>query len=237
MDNLENLLETLLETTVKLIEVDESKKPVGVASGFVLKRDEKNVLISAGHCFKNSKQIAIETSIISGRETLIFALPPVNLVKKGNLLTGKFSDLDIAWTSFDPNEVNKLDEDDERLNNLKIELHAYQGPIHEEPEKNRIYAFASWSRTEFHPAKQTLIREAASEAGMQYIGKDTNGLYKFQLSRKHRGHDYYKGSSGAPIADEEGKIVSIVLKGDEDDNIIYGFPISSLAEIIEHKEI
>ena len=70
MDNLEKLLETLLDTTVKLIEVDESKKPVGVASGFVLKRDEKNVLISAGHCFKDSKQMAIETSITSDTEKI-----------------------------------------------------------------------------------------------------------------------------------------------------------------------
>ena len=123
------------------------------------------------------------------------------------------------------------------LDDLRIELPAYQGPIHDEPKGNRAYAFASWSRTEFHPAKQTLIRDSACEAGMRYVGNDSNGLYKFELSRKHQGHDYYKGSSGAPIADEEGKIVSIVLKGDEDDNIIYGFPISSLAEIIEQKGI
>lgn len=236
-NNIKVLIEKLLETTIKLVEIDKEKKPIGVASGFILKRYNKNVLISAGHCFRGSKQMAIETSIIFGVETLLFALPPVNLVKKGDLKSNKFKDLDIAWVNFDPKEINNPHKDDDRLKGLKIELPAYLGPINNGPDPARPYAFASWSQCEFHSEKKTLVRDAVYEVGMKYIGMDSEKeIYKFKLAREHQGHKFYKGASGSPIADEEGRIISILLGGNDQQNIIYGFPIKNLAEIIESHE-
>ena len=61
---------------------------------------------------------------------------------------------------------------------------------------------------------------------MRYSETDADtGLYKFELARKHQGHSYYKGASGAPIADPEGRIISMLVCGDEDEVFLYGVPL------------
>jgi hypothetical protein len=61
---------------------------------------------------------------------------------------------------------------------------------------------------------------------MTFEGTRRSGAYEFRLARKHQGHKYYKGASGAPIADEEGRIVALVLRGDPVRNLIIGAPIA-----------
>jgi hypothetical protein len=69
---------------------------------------------------------------------------------------------------------------------------------------------------------------------MQYDQLASSDLmYYFQLARKHQGNEYYCGSSGAPIADSEGKIVAVVLGGSEKTNTIYGFPLARIASLLE----
>jgi len=67
---------------------------------------------------------------------------------------------------------------------------------------------------------------------MEYFGEKDEGVYRFRLSGQHKGHKIYRGSSGAPIVDYSGEIVSIVVGGCERDNEIYGVPINKYEHII-----
>jgi hypothetical protein len=70
-------------------------------------------------------------------------------------------------------------------------------------------------------------RFPAYEIGMEFIGTDPRGMYRFRLEGKHKGHDFYRGASGAPIADREGVIIALVANGDEaGDDIIQGVPFA-----------
>jgi hypothetical protein len=141
--------------------------------------------------------------------------------------------LDIAWTELSIAKLRETLSADDRLKDVTWSLPAYTGPVDVEPSSSEPYGFAAYSRVEFHQDISRLLREEAYEVGMQFVGIDPkHDLYKFKLARNHQGDAYYKGSSGAPIADPTGKIVAIVVCGSEADNIIYGFPINRIGNLL-----
>ena len=96
----------------------------------------------------------------------------------------------------------------------------------ESPVADEAYGFAAFAEASFTEDRM-LRREAAYEIGMEFTGlDDESAVYKFKLARPHQGHEYYYGSSGAPIADPSGKIVSLVLGGCESRDEIFGLPLA-----------
>jgi hypothetical protein len=72
-----------------------------------------------------------------------------------------------------------------------------------------------------------LIREFACEVGMSLRARDPlTGVLTFDLARKHQGHKYYRGASGAPIADSAGHIVALLLGGDSVSDVLWGVELA-----------
>ena len=137
-----------------------------------------------------------------------------------------------------PDVISQQLTEDGRIDPTKIEMPRYLGPLDEEPSTQEAYGFASWSQVEFIEDKAALIRDAAYECFMEFVGSDKDkNLYTFRLSRKHQGHDYYFGASGSPIADSTGKIVSIVIGGSEAENAIYGTALSDYSRIFTSESL
>ena len=67
---------------------------------------------------------------------------------------------------------------------------------------------------------------------MSFI-KEDNEFYVFKLDGKHLGHINYQGCSGAPILEDNGKMVGLVVKGNEEKNLIYGIKISLYKSLLE----
>lgn len=70
-------------------------------------------------------------------------------------------------------------------------------------------------------------------SGLKYIGEE--GLFlKFSLPyEKHPGHQYFEGTSGAPIIDSNGKLISLVSRGDATDNVLFGINLRKIMPFIE----
>lgn len=238
----QNFVECMLMTTMRLVQVEseDSYEPVRPASGFLFMRDEKCYLITAGHVFDSGKWV-LETRETKDHKCLQIKIPsPTRLL---SLETDGCEDpklLDIAWAEIDSFEI--ADSDQERSFTDSSVLPIYLGPLEEEPTFNEAYGFASWSRTEYHKAIDKLIREAAYEVGMEYDGMKTLSLsgesyydqevHRFSLNDEHQGHSYYEGASGSPIANAEGKIVSVLIGGSEENDVLYGFPIQKICSLI-----
>lgn len=234
IDNQRNLIKCLLELNLKLVDLSSDMHPQGVASGFIWKKNNKHILISAGHCFKDINGIAIETSIVDNGEVLALGLPPVNFLKKGFIGSIELQDLDIAYAHIDLEELYKPDPENNRIKGKDIPLHIYQGPLNKEPSQSSTYTFASYSKVELDKNLNTLFREPIHEIGMKFKGlNDAGELYVFELLKNHKGDAHYEGSSGSPIADESGQICSIVVSGNEGKNEIYGFPLPLYANEIQ----
>ena len=224
----------MLNYTLRLVNLDKKgQQPERVASGFMVQVEKKLRVVSAGHTLGTMERWVLEATQASETETLCFSLTNIHFVDKVvKLPNGETIDIDLAWGEIDLDFISQQLTEDGRMDPTKIEMPLYLGPLDEEPSTQKAYGFASWSQVEFIEDKGVLVRDAAYECFMEFVGRDkATNLYTFRLSRKHQGHDYYFGASGSPIADSTGKIVSIVISGSEAENTIYGTPLSDYSRI------
>jgi hypothetical protein len=91
------------------------------------------------------------------------------------------------------------------------------------PEREMRYGFAGDVTPRMHGPFLTSSRPVF--AGLTFCGQIEEGVYGFQLPAEHPGHTGIKGCSGAPILDERGRTISLVLKGDEADDMVLGIDL------------
>lgn len=246
-EGVQQFVDHMLLTTMRLVRVqdEDSLSPVEVASGFLLERDEWYYLVTAGHVFEDEKWV-LETRDTKDHQVLQLRIPaPILLVSLTLRRSESPRRLDVAWSRMD--SLRALDNAEERSLDDSSVLPIYRGPLNEKPIREEAYGFASWSQVEYHKSLGKLRREAVYETGMQYDGtqrvslsgevKDTQEVHRFKLDGGHKGHEYYRGASGSPIADPEGKIVSVLVGGSEEDDILYGFPIQTMCTLIGIEEV
>lgn len=225
----------MLEYTLRLVRLDDvSKEPRGIASGFMIPVAGKLRVISAGHALGALGHWVVEATQASATETLCFTVMDIRVADKlVRLPTGEQIDIDLAWGDLDPAVLSKQLAAGDSTHLMPINTPTYVGPVGDGPSQHEAYGFASWSRVCLIEDRAALIREAAYEVYMEYAGRDSStDLCIFKLSREHQGHDYYRGASGAPIADATGKIVSLVVGGSITESVVYGAPLCEYSSIL-----
>ncbi len=225
----EAFVDRMLQFTQRLMLIVDGKFKTA-ASGVIVKHKDRFFLLSAGHALKEAGQWIVETNIT--------CYPPQMLVLTvQNPVTFYSTKEDFAWAEVDVPGILKKYKAEKKLKYSKLQIPCYTGPLDTKPDPEDAYAFASHKAIEFHVGIATLVREARYEIYMQFEGMDeAKGLYRFKLARKHQGDDYYTGCSGSPIADAEGRIISLVVSGSKDPEpgVIWGTPLANyLAKIGE----
>ncbi|HEX6160038.1 MAG TPA: hypothetical protein VF111_07715, partial [Thermoanaerobaculia bacterium] len=181
-----------------------------IGSGVLLQRPAGIVLLTAGHNFDRPGTWTIESSVQARGKTVTLPIPTPQRLLEIDLETGKGRGLDIAWSWLDL-EAYRRTLQGLGLKGQKAEFTLYRGPIDAEPVADSTYGFAAYSRVQLDANLSQLDVAPAFEIGMEYRGTDEHGLHEFALARPHQGREYYNGASGAPIADETGRIVSILV--------------------------
>lgn len=230
-------VEARLAHTLSLVRCESDLLPKAACSGFLVSRGMRHVVVSAGHSLRKG-QWFLETGLLvpDARESVLIPLPEVWQIRETVASTGDTDEtrtIDLAWAELDVERVRARLLDEPRLAGRKHDLPTYHGPLDGVPTAAAGYGFAAWNRVQFHVAMATLVREPSYEFDMEYAGiEPETGLYQFKLARKHQGHPYYKGASGAPIADGTGRIVSLVLGGDGEADIIRGLPLARYSAVM-----
>jgi hypothetical protein len=220
-------VEHMLKYTVRLVRnATTFPQRTSIASGLLLCRGREPTLVTAGHIFGKAGDWTIETSVVGAGKSLHLRLMDVQ--RPSSVCKTRVRVPDFAWATVRPDAARQMLD---QATAARLELDCYRGPI-EPPNPDVGYGFAAWNRVEFHEPLSTLVREASYELAMKYVRTLSSGAYEFQLSGKHRGDDYYRGASGAPIADEEGRIVALVLRGSSARNTIVGAPLAKYASIL-----
>jgi hypothetical protein len=220
---IEEFLKVMHAHTVSLVRLDPSSllpvflsDPNGghlLASGVIWADSNRLLLLCAGHTLEAGTW-GLETGALDlkQRRTLVLKLAPA-------MLEGQ----DFGWV-----DLKSV------LGSIPAEarpstLPAYRGSIGQ-PKAGEDYGFAAANRVELVKGCETadLHRDPGFEFGMRFDGRHSDGRYVFKLAKKHQGDDYYFGSSGAPIADRSGAIVSLVSGGSEEADVIYGVPLAEL---------
>jgi len=218
----------LLTYTSRLVRLEHGH-PISAGSGVLYQTGERLFLLSALHVFKRQGWF-LEMDYVVGGNTLSIEVPPVNWLVAGTITDSKISVSEqpdgFAWVEFDlPKLKAKLKAEQEKYKK-PITLPVYRGPIAEMAKPDEPYAFAAAPPRDYVPSIVQLIREPVFELHMAYEGDDERGFYRFSLARQHQGDAAYKGSSGSPIADRNGKIVALVQGGSQAENVVYGVPLA-----------
>ncbi len=206
----------------------------GRASGVLVEHNNDYILLTAGHSLEKPGDWTLETSVVVDDKTLHLPLRDIQLLAQIDTDGGTVQKIDLAWARISHEDCKAALDSFPKTQKQPIEFPVYRGPLDEEPSHDSPYGFAAWNRAELHQHDVSILAsEPSFEVGMTYNGiSNDDSLYVFELARAHQGNEYYCGASGAPIADEEGRIIALVTKGDPKENLIYGVPLARYHSIL-----
>lgn len=136
----------------------------------------------------------------------------------------RVSEIDFALKPFKPGELDqhpKLQMVIGRTPADEIEIGeaprlVFASSLNDEPVQGDRYGFAGLTRPAKKVAGGTTTIEFQTECvtDLQFISSDGDFLYRFRSQNRERRFDKsYRGCSGAPILDEDGRLVSLVVEG------------------------
>ncbi|HDY87273.1 MAG TPA: hypothetical protein ENH82_04050 [bacterium] len=166
---------------------------------------------------------------MSPSHTNAIVLPSLSIIgammylEAGNINTGEMRDVDFSYAIV-PNDLTPyfhlLDQQGRIVDAIPREIQVLDFNI--EPEDSKKYGFSG--QTMFNNDNWFLFSESRLVLDLKYVGKEGD-LYKFKLPHKHPGHECFRGTSGAPIIDNEGNTIALVCEGDIDEDLIFGISI------------
>ncbi|WP_223643769.1 trypsin-like peptidase domain-containing protein [Corallococcus sp. EGB] len=215
---LQGLMTLLLQHTVVLIRTDEAPEGEGVrGSGFVIPWEGGIRIVTARHVIEKGHWAVEAGDPARGSDA-----PPLTEGELWNVPPAKRRTLllriqvdprsldavgdDIAWANLDVDRDALANDPEARFASLPI----YTGPLDATPKTGEVYAFAAVNRDEHHVDAKAMLREVSWEAYMTLSALQASEVV-LALARKHQGHGYYRGASGAPIADRSGAIVGVLV--------------------------
>lgn len=221
MNSIEKFKTLLREHTFRLLNKNDKGELTGFASCFVWQSDPTQipVIITAGHGLELTGAL-IETSKknADGQPLLLDA---------GDFKIFYSDDIDFAHSKMPLKVIKYLKK------NKDVNIPCYIEEIGK-PILNEDYGFSMVNNFEFMKSGEKLLlpRYECSEVGMKFILEDS-GCYYFKTVSNLKDDDYYSGASGSPIADREGRIVSILTGRSYDGTYLKGACLDELIEKIK----
>ena len=99
-----------------------------------------------------------------------------------------------------------------------------------EPDKQQDYGFCGRVRQEVNG--NVIKSQPTFKSGLKYRGKK-GSFYYFTAPKIISDADDYRGSSGAPVIEESGKLIGLAAKVWEGTQLIYVFPIERCKELVD----
>lgn len=91
------------------------------------------------------------------------------------------------------------------------------------PDAQERYGFYGLTFQELKGSR--LIQVPKLETGMKYLASEGD-YHIFKTERPYKSYEEYQGCSGAPILDEHGRLVSLVVEGDDRKTKILGLNLN-----------
>ena len=238
--NLREFRVNLALSSVPLRKLNDTNIPIGFASGCLLRYKEKLFLLSVAHATRTGRW-ALELSIDnSGEGTRLYQFGTVNLLASGNLFSGRFQEVDFSYVEIHDQLVGDLapylllpDENDPSVI-MHIPRSELKSDLSTIPNFDNTFGFCGLVR---NFEKNGILRaDIRLETDLKYIG-NFDDMYMFRLNTEYNDSDDYRGCSGAPILDQDGGLISLIVSGLKEKNAILGIALrhyKSVLDIITH---
>jgi hypothetical protein len=231
MDDGMTLNRKIILSSVPVRELNQEGLPIDSASGCFIKGPEKDFFVTVSHATGNQGRWAFDVRWDPEvGQTLTYQLGNMMFFKTGKLGISFPKNLDFSYREI-PKNVNSflqiLTENGEvKLSRKRLKLNIGDITV---ANKNLSYGFFGqvpvdeYNETTDLVGVEAFINSPTFIGGLRFEKKVESGDYlKFSLPGEHPGHDKFGGTSGAPILDSQGRLVSLVRGGNEDENVIYG---------------
>ena len=189
-------------------------------SGFILRFDNRCALITVAHAFlvKVSGSWMLQCGVENGKAKL-WPLNDIKIIPHADIAISVLpSDIEINYLMQNP-----------RNGSMEIlSKQFYISSLNEKPIIGNRYNFVGFPKYEYDPHLNHYITDPSWELDMIFSEYNAvENAYRFKLADEFKGDEYYQGCSGAPIADDSGRIVAIV-KGRpiKASGIILGVPLA-----------
>jgi hypothetical protein len=218
--------------THSLVKLNNENQPVGSASGCVVKYSDNLFLLSVWHATgAGNWTLLIEYD--ESRKAM--KLKPLDmtfmkLLKVANGVIADCRDVDfsVQLLSEPPNAMHQeIREDGVVLSSLPKRI--IPTTLDGRPDPKSTYGFWGGEYDAFEPGKFYLIQHL--EENLRWTDEDEDMLF-FERSEPYRSYADYKGCSGAPITDEKGNLVAVLVGGDEDNSGFWGLSVAKYRSVL-----
>lgn len=241
-------------STLHIVMLDPTTKlPHSIGSGCMINYADNRILLTAAHVTNIRAATCIDLSEPSiNNHNKLHSVGAMNYLQKYDI-----QDYKKQMSAFFNKSIRKEDKDfgliDLSFAGLSEEIEIFQREIEfsqfliksqkkitintnldSEPNQKLEYAFYGRTRPclEEHPTVNIFETAEIIQPGLKYA--ETQGhYYKFKLKKVIENNLDYKGTSGAPIFDSNGNLVSLVTHGYEGENFIYGIALSRIKNLFD----
>lgn len=227
----EDWIKKVTMSSVPLRQLNELRQPIGFASGCLIDYYGKRIILSVAHATGNNGNWVIEIKSKEKVGTQVYQIGAMMFLTVSDINTGKIRDVDLSYASVPTNlqpYYHDINEIGQIVNQVPREILNVNFDI--EPIKEKKYGF--FGQSEFSTTNFNMLSQSKLVLDLQFVEFEDD-YYKFKLPIKHPGHKYFKGTSGAPILDTDGNIVSLVCKGDDKEDIIYGIALKKYKSALD----
>ena len=198
LDHIEEFKNLIRAHTFRLLHKNETNDLTGFASCFIWQEraDRMPVIITAGHNLELSGALLETVYKDEDGHPLLLDAETFEIFYS--------DDIDFAFSTLPGKVIKFLQE------SPQIHIPCFKERI-SKPNHDKDYGFSKANNYEFAKSGELLLlpQNECSEVGMKFVLED-RGFYYFKTLENLREDEYYSGASGSPIADREGKIVSVL---------------------------
>lgn len=185
----------------------------GPASACILQFPRRRILLTVSHAAGDGRNWSIAIRYVPGKGMQHYQLGGMNILERFSLNKRKLKskNVDFAYVAV-PDSLEPMDEVlDENGNILSSTPKQLLPAKLADPNADHSYGFFGLTRHRLDD-KFHLVMTPKLETGLKYIG-EKDDLMRFRCKERYHEYTEYQGCSGAPILNEDGEIVSLVVEG------------------------